>query len=54
MFKYTIGLKTILKQGISSLFYGDLVYKFKRIVGKSPLPDQFKTISCAIKELDIT
>ena len=31
--KYSIGLKTLLKQGISEpVFYGDLVYKFKRIV----------------------
>ena len=30
-----IGLKTLLPQGISEpIFYGDLVYKFKRIVGK--------------------
>ena len=33
--KYKIGSKTLLQQGISELiFYGDLVYKFKRIVGK--------------------
>ena len=31
--KYNIGLKTLLQQGISEpIFYGDLVYKFKRIV----------------------
>ena len=31
--KYSIGLKTLLQQGISeSVFYGDLVYKFKKIV----------------------
>ena len=34
--KYNIGLKTLLQQGISEpIFYGDLVYKFKRIVGKT-------------------
>ena len=27
-----------------SLFYGDLVYKFKRIVGKPEFSDQFKKI----------
>ena len=45
--KYNIGLKkTLLQQGISEpIFYGDLVYKFKRIVGKSNLSDQFKNIS---------
>ena len=33
--KYNIGLKTLLQLGISELiFYGDLVYKFKRIIGK--------------------
>ena len=33
--KYNIGLKTLLQQGISEpIFYGDLVYKFKGIVGK--------------------
>ena len=32
--EYNIGLKTLLQQGISEpIFYGDLVYKLKRIVG---------------------
>ena len=36
MVKYTSGLKTLLQQGISErVFYGDLVYKFRRIFGKS-------------------
>ena len=31
--KYNIGLKTLLQQGISEpIFYGDLVYKLKRII----------------------
>ena len=31
--KYNIGLKTLLQQGISEpIFYGNLVYKFKRLV----------------------
>ena len=43
--KYNIGLKTLLQQGISEpIFYGDLVYKLKRIVGKPNLSDQFKKI----------
>ena len=43
--KYNIGLKTLLQQGISEpIFYGDLVYKFKRIVGKPNLSDQLKKI----------
>ena len=43
--KYNIGLRTLLQQGISKpIFYGDLVYKFKRIVGKPNFSDQFKKI----------
>ena len=43
--KYNIGLKPYLQQGISEpIFYGDLVYKFKRIIGKPYFSDQFKKI----------
>ena len=43
--KYSIGLKTLLQRGISEpIFYGDLVYKFRRIVGKPNFSDQFKKI----------
>ena len=43
--KYNIGLKTLLQQGRSDpIFYGDLVYKFKRIVGKPHFSDQLKNI----------
>ena len=43
--KYNIGLKTLLQQGISDpIFYGDLIYKFKRIVRKPYFSDQFKKI----------
>ena len=43
--KYQIGLKILLQQGISEpIFYGDLVYKFKRIVGKSNFSDKLKKI----------
>ena len=43
--KYNIGLKTLLQQGISEpIFYGDLVYKFKRIVGKPNFSYKFKKI----------
>ena len=40
--KYNIRLITLLQQGISEpIFYGDLVYKFKRIVGKPDFSNQF-------------
>ena len=43
--KYNTGFKTLLQKGISEpIYYGDLVYKFKRIVGKSNLIDLFKMI----------
>ena len=43
--KYNIGLNTLLQHGISEpIFYGDLVYKFKRTVGKPNFSDQFKKI----------
>ena len=48
--KYNIALlvtlKTLLQQGTSEpIFYCDLVYKFKRIAGKSYFSDQFKKIA---------
>ena len=43
IFKHKIGLKTLLQQSISEpIFYGGLVYKFKRIVGKPNFSDQNK------------
>ena len=43
--KFNVGLKTLLHQGLSELeFYGDLVYKFKKIVGRADFSDQFKKI----------
>ena len=53
--KYNIGLKTLLQQGIlEPVFSGDLVYKFKRIVGKPYFSDQFKKIIKRRKLLEIT
>ena len=41
--KYNTGVKTLLQQGISEpISYGDLNFKFKRIVGKPNFIDQFK------------
>ena len=43
--KYNICLKSLLQQCISEpVFYIDLVYKFKLIVGKPNSSDQFKKI----------
>ena len=41
--KFNVGLKTLLHQGLSEPeFYGDLVYKFKKNVGRVDFSDQFK------------
>ena len=38
-------LKTLLQQGISEPeFYGDLVYRFRKIVGKSNFSEQFRKL----------
>ena len=41
--KYSVSLKTLLQQDISeSEFYGDLVYRFRKIVGKSNFSEHFR------------
>ena len=53
--KYNVGLKTLLLQGLSEPeFYGDLVYKFRKIIGKIDFPYHFKKIVFVIKRLVIT
>ena len=53
--KYNIGLKTLLQQGISEpIFYGDLVYKIKRIVGEPNLVINSKILSNVFKNVDMT
>ena len=43
--KYSISLKTLLQQGISvPEYYGDLVYRFRKIVGKSNFSEQFRKL----------
>ena len=41
--KFNVGLRTVLHQGLSEPeFYGDLVYKFKKIMGRTDFSDQFR------------
>ena len=43
--KYNVGLKTLLLQALSETeFYGDLVYKFRKIIRKNDFPYHFKKI----------
>ena len=50
--KFNVGLKTLLHQGLSEPeFYGDLVYKFKKIVGRVDFWDQFRKIIVRYKRI---
>ena len=43
--KFNVGLKALLHQGLSGPeFYGDLVYKFKKIIGRADFSDRFRKI----------
>ena len=51
--KYNVGLKKLLLQGLSEPeFYVDLVYKFRKIIGKNDFP-YFKKIIVRYKRLVI-
>ena len=50
--KYNVGLKILLLQGLSEPeFYGDLVYKFRKIIGKNDFPYHFKKIIVRYKKI---
>ena len=50
--KYITGLRSLLQQGLSEPeFNGDLVYKFRKIVGNTKFSDQFKKIIMRYKRI---
>ena len=50
--KFSVGLGALLHQGLSEPeFYGDLVYKFKKIVGRVDFSDQFRKIIVRYKRV---
>ena len=50
--KCNVGLKTLLLQGLSEPeFYGDLVYKFRKIIGKNDIPYHLKKIILRYKKI---
>ena len=52
MSKYNDGLKTLLLEDLSEPeFYGDLVYKFRKIIGKNDFPYRFKKIIVRYKKI---
>ena len=43
--KFNVGLKTLLREGLSEPeFYGDLVYKYKKLIGRSDFSFYFRKI----------
>ena len=43
--EFNVGLKTLLREGLSEPeFYGDLVYKFKKLIGKNVFSFKFRKI----------
>ena len=52
IFKFNVVLKSFLRQGLSEPeFYGDLVYKLKKIVGSNNFPAQFIEIISHYKKI---
>ena len=50
--KYNVGSKTLLLQGLSKPeFYGNLVYKVRKIIGKNDFPYHFKKITVRYKKI---
>ena len=52
--EYYVGLKTLLEGLSQTEFYGDLVYKFRKIIGKNDFSYHFKTITVRYKKIVIT
>ena len=52
MSKYNVGLKRLLLEGLSEPeFYGNLVYKFRKIIVKNDFPYHFKKINVRYKKM---
>ena len=51
-YKNLIRDKSLLQQGLSEPeFYGDLVHKFNKVVGRNDFSDQFRKISICYKKI---
>ena len=52
VYKYNVGLKTLLLQGLSEPeFNGDLVYEFRKTIGKNNLPYHFQKVIVRCKKI---
>ena len=53
--KFKVGLKSLLQQGLSEPeFYGDLVYKVRKIVSMADFSDQFRKVIMRYKRIDFS
>ena len=51
--KFSVGLKSLLQQGLSQIeFYGDLVYKFRKIYACNVFSTQFRKIILRYKTIE--
>ena len=52
--KFKVGIKPFFQQGLSEPeFYGDLVYKLRKNVGRTDFSDRSEKLSCVTNILDI-
>ena len=50
--KFNVGLKSLLHQGLSEQeLYGDFVYNFKKIMGRTQFSDQFRKMKIRDKHI---
>ena len=53
MSQFNVGLKTLLREGLSEPeFYGDLVYKFKKLIGRKDFSFQFRNTIIRHKRIE--
>ena len=51
--KFNVGLKTFLREGLlEPEFYGDLVYKFKKLIGRNDFSFQFRKIITRYRRIE--
>ena len=49
---FKVGLKSLLQEGLSEpAFYGDLVYKLRKIVSRADFSDQFRKVIIRYKHI---
>ena len=53
IYKFNVGLNTLSRKGLSEPeFYGDLVYTFKKLIGRNDFSFQFRKIITRFRRID--